>query len=144
MPKHDRADDEGNPLLVTKCRCILRSETEHANMVLVERLYAEEEEGRLKRQKQEGDDAKLAMGVYKIECVCLLSLSFSLSLSFCRNLEFVRGGTLIKHILAASQGKIREPAAAAEQAAKAEDVEDLSHGKSPRDALAAQARHMMY
>ena len=52
----------------------------------------------------------------------------------------MRGGTLIKHILAASPGKVREPTAAA--AAEAEDVHDLSHGKSPRDALAAQARHV--
>ena len=54
----------------------------------------------------------------------------------------MRGGTLIKHILAASPGKIREPAAAAEQAVEAENVEDLSHRKSPRDALVAQARHV--
>ena len=118
---------------------MLCSETEEASMALAEQLHAEEEEGRLKRQKQEDDDAKLVIEVYKIECVCSLSLSFSLSLSLCRNPEFVRGGTLIKHILAASPGKTTGPTAAA--AAEAEDVQDLSHGKSPRDALAAQARH---
>ena len=60
---------------------MLCSETEQASMALAEaaeRLHAEEEEGRLKRQKQEDDDAKLAMGVYKTECVRSLSLSFSL------------------------------------------------------------------
>jgi len=58
-----------------------------------------------------------------------LSLSFSLSLSLCRNPGFVSGGTLIKHILAASPGRIRQPTAAA--AAEAEEMQDLSHGTPP-------------
>ena len=111
-----------------------------ASVALAQQLEAAEEEGRLKRQKQEKEDEKLALGIYNCECVCSLSLSFSLSLSLCRNPNFVRGGTLIKHILAASPGKTTGPTAAA--AAEAEDVQDLSHGKSPRDALAAQARHV--
>ena len=86
---------------------MLCSETEEASMALAERLHAEEEEGRLKRQKQEEDDETFALGMYNCECVCSLSLSFSLSLSLCRNPNFVRGGTLIKHILAASPGKFR-------------------------------------
>ena len=105
---------------------MLCSETEEASMALAERLHAEEEEGMLKRQKQEEGDAKLALGMYNCECVCSLSLSFPLSL--CRNPGFVRGGTLIKHILAASPGKVRELTSTA-----AEEAED---------ALAAQARHV--
>jgi hypothetical protein len=69
----------------------------------------------------------------------ILTLTLTL-LSLCRNPNYVRGGTLIKHILAASPGKTTGPTAAA--AAEAEDVQVLSHGKSPRDALATQARHV--
>ena len=127
-------------MLCSETDTMLCSETEEASMALAQQLEAAEEEGRLKRQKQEEDDEKFALGMYNCECVCSLSLSFSLSLSLCRSPEFVRGGTLIKHIRLASPGKTTGPTAAA--AAEAEDVQDLSHGKSPRDALAAQARHV--
>ena len=70
-------------MLCSETDTMLCSETEEASMALAQQLEAAEEEGRLKRQKQEGDDAKFALGMYNCECVCSLSRSFSLSLSLC-------------------------------------------------------------
>ena len=67
---------------------MLCSESEEASIALAERLHAEEQEGRLKRQKQEADDAKHVMDMYRIECVCsqftltlILTLTFTLQKS---------------------------------------------------------------
>ena len=88
MPKRQRRD-EGNILRFITCRCMLCSESEEASIALAERLHAEEEEGSLKRQKQEEDDAKFALGMYNCECVCsqftltlILTLTFTLQKSW--------------------------------------------------------------
>ena len=69
MPPKRQRHDEGNILRFITCRCMLCSESEEASIALAERLHAEEQEGRLKRQKQEADDAKHVMDMYRIECV---------------------------------------------------------------------------
>ena len=75
-----------------------------ASMALAQQLEAAEEEGRLKRQKQEESDGKMVIAMHKIECVC--SLSLSLSLSLCRNPDY-DSADLAEHYRLASPGKFR-------------------------------------
>ena len=77
-------------------------------MALAEQLQAAAEEGRLKRQKQDEDDAKMVIAMHKIECVCSISISFSLSLSIslCKNLDYGRADLAEQYRLE-SPGKFR-------------------------------------
>ena len=50
-----------------ECRCMLCSETEEASMALARRLRAEDEAEQLQRDVQASADAKLALGMHKIE-----------------------------------------------------------------------------